>query len=137
MNSLRAKVVPVSCKHPLRCHYGDGKENVKNRLVKISKKTTLHVHHAFLYISLPSLHDYDVNCLISRFIDNLNIRRRISPTLFKLGYFLKNSTLGDFAYIKHSDLFDGCSPFFGRHGRRSLMSSLGELATVVLNCELA
>ena len=29
----------------------------------------LHVHHAFLYISLLSLHDYDVNCLISRFID--------------------------------------------------------------------
>ena len=26
----------------------------------ISKTTTLHVHHAFLYISLPSLHDYDV-----------------------------------------------------------------------------
>ena len=24
-----------------------------------SKTTTLHVHHAFLYISLPSLHDYD------------------------------------------------------------------------------
>ena len=32
----------------------------------------------FLYISLPSLHDYDVNCLISRFIDNVNTRRRIS-----------------------------------------------------------
>ena len=26
----------------------------------ISKTTTLHVHHAFLYTSLPSLHDYDV-----------------------------------------------------------------------------
>ena len=26
----------------------------------VSKTTTLHVHHAFLYISLPSLHDYDV-----------------------------------------------------------------------------
>ena len=26
----------------------------------ITKTTTLHVHHAFLYISLPSLHDYDV-----------------------------------------------------------------------------
>ena len=26
----------------------------------ISKATILHVHHAFLYISLPSLHDYDV-----------------------------------------------------------------------------
>ena len=28
--------------------------------VKISKTTTLHVHHSFLYISLPSLLDYDV-----------------------------------------------------------------------------
>ena len=44
----------------LRCHYGDGNENVKKQLVKVSKTTTLHVHHAFLYISLPSLHDYDV-----------------------------------------------------------------------------
>ena len=26
----------------------------------ISKTTTLHVHHAFLYISLPALHDHDV-----------------------------------------------------------------------------
>ena len=26
----------------------------------ISKTTTSHVHHAFLYISLPSLHDYNV-----------------------------------------------------------------------------
>ena len=71
----------------LRCHYGDGNENVKKQLVKVSKTTTLHVHHAFLYISLPSLHDYDVICLISRFIDNVNIRRRISLTLCKPGYF--------------------------------------------------
>ena len=28
--------------------------------VWINKTITLHVHHAFLYISLPSLHDYDV-----------------------------------------------------------------------------
>ena len=26
----------------------------------MSKTTTLHVHHAFLYISVPSLHNYDV-----------------------------------------------------------------------------
>ena len=26
----------------------------------VTKTTILHVHHAFLYISLPSLHDYDV-----------------------------------------------------------------------------
>jgi len=31
---------------------GDGNENVKT--------TTLHVQHTFLYISLPSLLDYDV-----------------------------------------------------------------------------
>ena len=34
-------------------------ENVKKKGL-ISKTTTLHVHHIFLYISLPFLHDYDV-----------------------------------------------------------------------------
>ena len=29
----------------------------------ITKTTILHVHHAFLYNSLPSLHDYDVKML--------------------------------------------------------------------------
>ena len=29
-------------------------------IVLLSEPATLHVHHAFLYISLPSLHDYDV-----------------------------------------------------------------------------
>ena len=28
----------------------------------MSKTTALHVHYAFLYISLPSLHNYDVKC---------------------------------------------------------------------------
>ena len=32
----------------------------KKQQVQTSKTTTLHVHHAFLYISLPSLHDYNV-----------------------------------------------------------------------------
>ena len=32
----------------------------KKKSVYIGKTTTLHVHHAFLYISLPSLHDYHV-----------------------------------------------------------------------------
>ena len=39
---------------------GDGNENGKKTIGSISKTTTLHVHHTFLYISLPSLHDYDV-----------------------------------------------------------------------------
>ena len=32
----------------------------KRQWVYISKTRTLHVHHAFLYVSHPSLHDCDV-----------------------------------------------------------------------------
>ena len=39
---------------------GDGSENVKKAIGLISKTTTLHVQHAFLYISLLSLHKYGV-----------------------------------------------------------------------------
>ena len=50
----------------LRSNDADGNENVKKKqktktIGLISKTTTLYVHHAFLYISLPFLHDYDVN----------------------------------------------------------------------------
>ena len=38
----------------------DGNENVKTEIGLLSKTTSLHVHHAFLYISLPLLYDYDV-----------------------------------------------------------------------------
>ena len=36
------------------------REGQKSNRVRLKKKTALHVHHAFLYISLPSLHDYNV-----------------------------------------------------------------------------
>ena len=39
---------------------GDGNQDVKKAIGLLRKTTTLHVHHAFWYISLPSLHDYDV-----------------------------------------------------------------------------
>ena len=38
----------------LRYHDGDVNENVKKAIGWIGEKTTLHVHHAFLYISLPT-----------------------------------------------------------------------------------
>ena len=44
---------------------GDTSEDVEKAIGLLPKTTSLHVHHAFLYISLPSLHDYDVkmpNC---------------------------------------------------------------------------
>ena len=44
----------------LRSDDGDGNGNAAKTIGLISKTTILHVHHAFLYISLPSLHDYDV-----------------------------------------------------------------------------
>ena len=44
----------------LRNYDGDGKENVKKEIGLMSKTTTVHVHHAFFYISLLSLHNYDV-----------------------------------------------------------------------------
>ena len=52
--------------------FGDGNKNIKqattsNRFTLFSKITTLHLHHAFLYISLPSLHDYDVKTRIFTF----------------------------------------------------------------------
>ena len=43
----------------LRSDDGDGNDNVKEA-TDLSKTTTLHVHKCFLYISLPSLPDYDV-----------------------------------------------------------------------------
>ena len=40
---------------------GNGNENVKKAAIGLlSKTTSLYVHHTFLYISLPLLHDYDV-----------------------------------------------------------------------------
>ena len=44
----------------LRSNDADGNENVKKTIGLIGKTTTLHVHHAFLYISFLFLHDYDV-----------------------------------------------------------------------------
>ena len=54
----------------LRNDDDDGNENGKKAigLDMTSKTTTLHVHHAFLYISLPSLHDYNVK--LPNFKDN-------------------------------------------------------------------
>ena len=36
------------------------RREAEKQWVQISETTTLHVHHAFVYISLPSLLDYDV-----------------------------------------------------------------------------
>ena len=70
----------------LRCHYDEENENVKKVIGSGKQNNNLHVHHAFLYYSWPSLHDYDMNWTISRFIDNVNVWGRIPLSLFKLEY---------------------------------------------------
>ena len=44
----------------LRSNDADDNENVKKTIGLISQTTTSHVHHTFLYISFPFLHDDDV-----------------------------------------------------------------------------
>ena len=44
----------------LRNYDSDGSGNLKKAIGFMSKTTTVYVHHAFLYISIPSLHNYDV-----------------------------------------------------------------------------
>ena len=58
----RDMFVPVLCNRELSNDEGggNGNENVKTAIGLLSKTTSWHVHHAFLYISLPLLHDYDV-----------------------------------------------------------------------------
>ena len=51
----------------------DGNENGKKAIGLISETTTLHVDHAFLYISLPSLPDYNVK------VPRLDFRRLPGP----------------------------------------------------------
>ena len=52
---LRRRLVQLG----LRSDDGDGNGNATKAIDLISKTTILHVHHDFLHISLPSLHDYD------------------------------------------------------------------------------
>ena len=75
---------------------GDGNGNATKAIGLISKTTILHVHHDFLYISLPSLHDYDVK------MPNFKMYKsdgEVSSLFLNLDMVLRNSTLGGFAYI--------------------------------------
>ena len=53
LNSEAVPTVWIVIIGTLRYNDADGNENVKKTIGFISKTTTLHVHHAFLYISFP------------------------------------------------------------------------------------
>ena len=74
---------------------GDGNEDVKKAIGLLRKTTSLHVHHAFLYVSLLSLHDCNVKMPNCKFMKDANE----SLFLFlNLSAVLKKSTPGKFAY---------------------------------------
>ena len=54
------KVVILTIIGTLQDHDGDGKRNARKAIGLMSKTTTLHVHHAFLFIFLLTLQNYDV-----------------------------------------------------------------------------
>ena len=96
-------LAPYSQVGNIRSNNADDNENVKKTIGLISKTTTSHVHHTFLYISFPFLHDYDLKMLISRFIEDVNKQRRNFISQFpSLNMVLWNSAPGGFAYIWQS-----------------------------------
>ena len=56
----------------------DGNENGKKGIGLISKTTTFHVHHGFLYISLPSLPVDNVKVPEFTFVEDGNTRQQVS-----------------------------------------------------------
>ena len=81
LNRLKPLTSPQSSR---RCDEGDGNENGENAIGLVSKTTTLHVYHAFSYNSLPNCTTSTWKCLISRFIEDVNKRRRIFLSLPRL-----------------------------------------------------
>ena len=63
----------------------DGNEKVTKTIGLISKTTTSHVHHTFLYISFPFLHDYDVKMPNFAFMEDINKEQRNFISLSELG----------------------------------------------------
>ena len=92
----------------LRSNDADDNENVKKQTNKqtiglISTTTTSHVHHTFLHISFPFLHDYDVKMPNSAFYGGCKqattkSRSRLLLTKFISLSEFEYSASGGFAY---------------------------------------
>ena len=82
------------------CNDAAAARTSKNPMGLISKTTTLHVHHAFLYISLPSLHGYDVKLPNSVFCgEHKQATTKFNFGLLNLNMVPWNSTSGGLAKI--------------------------------------
>ena len=82
----------------LRSDDGDGNGNATKAIGLISKTTVLHVHHAFLYISLPSRLRRE-NAKFHDVQGKYTSDDQISSFFLNLDMVFRNSALGGFAYI--------------------------------------
>ena len=82
----------------LRSDDGDGNGNATKAIGLISKTTILHVHHAFLYISLP-LRLRRENAKFHDVQGKYTSADEISSFFLNLDMVFRNSALGGFAYI--------------------------------------
>ena len=99
--SVLSKIVAYTI-GTLRSNNADGNENVTKTIGLISKTTTSHVHHTFLYISFPFLHDYDVKMPNFAFYGG----RKQATTKFYFSFWARNSASGGFAYNWQSKLVE-------------------------------
>ena len=88
----------ASCKGPIRELKIQRRGRQREGL--ISKTTTSHVHHTFLYISFPFLYDYNVKMPYFAFMEDVNKQQRNFISLSEFGsVVISNSVSGGFAYI--------------------------------------
>jgi len=87
-------------------HDGDGNVNEKGKkaIGLISKTNTLHVYLTFLYISLPSLKNYDVKMPNFTFYGEHKSDDELFFPFLNLSPVPKKSTPGKFAYVRHFQL---------------------------------
>ena len=77
-------------------------ENVKKAIrLQSKKKTTLHVHHSFCTFLCRRCTTTTWKCVIFRFLEVVNKRRRFSFLFLNLSTVPKKSTPGKFTYIWH------------------------------------
>ena len=112
--NIRKKIHYITKNYVYRFSYYDVKmpsakttRKFKRNTFRLAKQlcTCITLFCTFLFAVRP-LHGYDVNCIISRFIDNVNIDQHTTTNSFfslNLNIFLKNSTPGKFAYIGKSE----------------------------------
>ena len=82
-----------------RFHNSNSNENIKKAIGLVYKTKSSHVQHTFWYISLASLHDYNLKLPNFRLSRMKQMTTNFYKNLLFLDFFLRNSTSGEFAYM--------------------------------------